>query len=59
MASDDIVTRLEKGDGFFLDVREPQEIEELGTFEGYANIPLGQIEQRLSEIPRNTPIVTA
>ncbi len=59
MASDDVVTRLEKGDVFFLDVREPKEVEELGTFEGYANIPLGQIEQRLSEIPRNSLIVTA
>ena len=29
---------------FFLDVREPKEIEELGSVEGYVNIPLGQLE---------------
>lgn len=59
MASDDVLARLEKGDVFFLDVREPRELRELGTFEGYVNIPLGQIEQRLDEIPRDRPIITA
>jgi len=59
MASDDVMARLEKGDVFFLDVREPKELEELGTFEGYVNIPLGQIEKRLAEIPKDKPIITA
>ena len=44
---------------FFLDVREPKEIEELGSVKGYVNIPLGQLESRLNEIPRNKLIVTA
>lgn len=44
---------------FFLDVREPKELEELGTFEGYVNIPLGQIEKRLAEIPKDKAIITA
>ena len=44
---------------FFLDVREPKEIQELGSIKGYVNIPLGQLESRLSEIPRNKLIVTA
>ncbi len=35
-----------------LDVREPKELAELGTLKGYINIPLGQIEQRLAEIPK-------
>ena len=31
MASDDVMTLIEKGEVFFLDVREPSELEELGT----------------------------
>lgn len=42
---------------FFLDVREPREIEQLGGIKGYVNIPLGQLESRLNEIPRNKLIV--
>lgn len=59
MASDDVLALLEKGEVFFLDVREPKELEELGTFEGYVNIPLGQIESRLNEIPKDKAIITA
>jgi rhodanese-related sulfurtransferase len=44
---------------FFLDVREPKELQELGTLKGYVNIPLGQLESRLSEVPRDKVIVTA
>ena len=59
MTSDEVLARLEKGDVFFLDVREPRELAELGTFEGYVNIPLGQLETRLDELPKDKPIVTA
>ncbi len=59
MASDDVMTLLDKGEVFFLDVREPSELEELGTLEGYVNIPLGQIEKRLKEIPTDKAIITA
>jgi hypothetical protein len=59
MASDDVAAMMEKGEVFFLDVREPKELEELGTLEGYVNIPLGQIEKRLAEIPKDKPIITA
>ncbi len=59
MASDDVMALLEKGEVFFLDVREPKELEELGTLEGYVNIPLGQIEARLKEIPQDKAIITA
>ena len=59
MASDDVMALLEKGEVFFLDVREPSELEELGTLEGYVNIPLGQIEKRLQEIPKDKAIITA
>ena len=59
IASDDVMALLEKGEVFFLDVREPKELEELGTLEGYVNIPLGQIEARLKEIPKDKAIITA
>jgi rhodanese-related sulfurtransferase len=44
---------------FFLDVREPAEIAELGSIPGYVNIPLGQLEKRMTEIPRDKLIITA
>ena len=59
MASDDVLALVEKGEVFFLDVREPKELEELGTFEGYVNIPVGQLEKRLAEIPKDKAIITA
>jgi rhodanese-related sulfurtransferase len=59
MTSDDVMALLDKGEVFFLDVREPSELEELGTLEGYVNIPLGQIEKRLKEIPKDKAIITA
>ena len=59
MTSDDVMALLEKGEVFFLDVREPKELEDLGTLEGYVNIPLGQIEKRLSEIPKDKAVITA
>lgn len=43
---------------FYLDVREPKELEEIGTVKGYVNIPLGQLESRLSEIPKSKVVVT-
>jgi hypothetical protein len=47
------------GKVFFLDVREPKEIEELGSYEGYVNIPMSQLESRLGELPKDRPILTA
>ena len=44
---------------FFLDVREPKELEERGTIKGYVNIPLSQLEARVKEIPTGVPIVSA
>lgn len=43
---------------FYLDVRDPKEIEELGTVKGYVNIPLRDLENRLSELPKDKVIVT-
>jgi len=59
MGSDDVLALIDKGEAFFLDVREPKELEELGTFARHVNIPLGQLEKRLAEIPKDKPIVTA
>lgn len=44
---------------FFLDVREPKEIEDLGSLKGYVNIPLGELEKRMKEVPKNRTIITA
>jgi rhodanese-related sulfurtransferase len=44
---------------FFLDVREPKEIEELGSLKGYVNIPLGELERRIGEVPKDKAIITA
>ena len=43
----------------FLDVRDSKELEELGTMKGFVHIPLGQLQHRMSELPKNATIVTA
>jgi predicted sulfurtransferase len=55
----DIDRVLAESDALLLDVREPEEIEELGTIEGYVNIPIGELESRLDELPRDKTILTA
>jgi len=41
-----------------LDVREPAEFDgELGHIEGAALVPIGQLRQKLGEIPRDRPVV--
>jgi len=59
LSADELKELLEKKKIFFLDVREPKELTELGTIKGYVNIPLGQLESRLAEIPKDKLIVTA
>jgi rhodanese-related sulfurtransferase len=49
----------EKGKFQFLDVREPAEIEAMGSIKGYRNIPVGQLEARLSELTKDKPVITA
>ena len=43
----------------FLDVREPQEVQDLGTIPGYVNIPFLQLERRMGELPKDKLILTA
>jgi rhodanese-related sulfurtransferase len=59
ISPDELEKLLEKKDAiFFLDVREPEEIARLGSVKGYVNIPLGQLESRLKEVPKDKLIVT-
>ena len=55
MASDDVQALLDAGKVFFLDVREPHELEELGTLDGYVNIPLGQSRSGSPRFPATRP----
>jgi hypothetical protein len=57
--AEDIDSVMQDGKVFFLDVREPKEIEEGGGYEGYVNIPMSQLESRLGELPKDRPILTA
>jgi hypothetical protein len=57
--ADDIDSVMAGGNMFFLDVREPKEIEELGSYEGFVNIPVTQLEKRLGELPKDKTILTA
>ncbi len=55
----DIDRVLAEANALLLDVREPTEIEELGTIEGYVNIPIDELEARLGELPKDRTILTA
>lgn len=59
MSTEELEKHLKNPKGvFFLDVREPKEIEELGSVKGYVNIPVGELEKRLSEVPKDKLIIT-
>jgi adenylyltransferase/sulfurtransferase len=45
-------------DIYLLDVRNPDELKEHGMIAGAVNIPIDQLEARLSEVPKDKPIVT-
>ena len=59
VTADAIDKLLADGKVILLDVREPKELEELGTREGYVNIPIGELERRLNELPKDKTILTA
>ena len=56
---DDIDKVLAESGVILLDVREPWELEKYGAREGYINIPIGQLEKRLGELPKDKTILTA
>ena len=55
----DIDSVLADANVVLLDVREPWELERLGTRKGYINIPLAELESRLEELPKDKTILTA
>ena len=55
----DIDAMLAKGDVVILDVREDSELVETGTVKGAIHTPLGQLETRLGELPKDKVILTA
>jgi hypothetical protein len=57
--AEEIDALMASGKVLFLDVREPKEIEEMGSYEGYVNIPVTQLEKRLGELPKDKLILTA
>lgn len=59
VSADDIDKLLAEGKVLLLDVREPKEREELGAIEDSINIPIGQLEKRLDELPKDRLILTA
>ena len=59
VSADEIDRMLREGKTVLLDVREAKELEEFGTLEGAIHIPLGQLENRLGELPKDKLILTA
>lgn len=58
LAPEEIVNLLKApGNVTFIDVREPNEIAVTGTLKGALTIPVGQLEGRLSEVPKGKPVV--
>jgi rhodanese-related sulfurtransferase len=56
---DEVKARLARGeDVYLLDVREPDEVQEW-AYPVFVNIPLGQLGERLDELPRDQTIVVA
>lgn len=54
-----VQARIDAGEKLFLlDVRNPDELVEHGQIEGAVNIPIDELEARLAEVPKDTPIVT-
>ena len=45
------------GGEFLLDVRDQDEVEELGMLGGAVNIPLGELRDRLEEVPRDREVI--
>ncbi len=59
LAPEELAALLETPDKvFFLDVRSQEEIAKLGSVKGYKHIPVGELEARLSEVPKDKLIVT-
>jgi rhodanese-related sulfurtransferase len=53
---DELIERLSRGDVVLVDVR-PREEFDAGHIEGAQSIPIGEVEQRLAELPANRELV--
>jgi adenylyltransferase/sulfurtransferase len=54
----DLKARLDAGENvYLLDVRTPEELTEHGAIEGYVNIPIDELEARVSEVPKDRKVV--
>lgn len=59
LTPEEVHARVQAGNVTFLDVRDPSEIAEHGTLEGYINIPIKELEARYAELPLDKPVLTA
>ncbi len=60
ISADELKQMVDRGEEFvFVDVREAHEIESNGTLKNYQHIPIGELEGRLSEIPKDKKVVVA
>ena len=58
LSADELKQTIEKTQGLYLlDVREPKELEEYGTLKNAVNVPLGQVEKRVAEVPKDRKVV--
>ncbi len=58
LTPEEVAKALEDKKVYLLDVRERYELEDSGVVEGYHHIPLGELERRLKEIPKDKLIIT-
>lgn len=56
VSADELMTRVKSGQALVLDVRNESELPN-GSIEDSVNIPLGELEDRISEVPREKPLV--
>lgn len=60
LSADGLKQLVESGEKFiFVDVRETSELAQDGTLANHLHIPIGQLEKRLSEVPKDTKVVVA
>lgn len=58
LSCEEVTKQLESPENVvFIDVREPSEIADSGTLKGALTIPVGQLESRLAEVPKDKPVV--
>jgi len=57
VAGSQITALLQDPNTFLLDVRQPGELTEQGTIEGFTHIHVDELADRLDELPRDRPIL--